>query len=116
MFCITVAIFSCEASDQALNVQWIMNGLFPEDSLTSFGIWPESHTVSIMKRKLWACEDVCASYCVCSCIFVYICMCVCVCECMYKRLHTVLGQAGLYASNICRGLVRVLHGEVAEDT
>lgn len=46
---IAVSISSCEALDQALNVQWNMNDLFPEDSLTSFGIWPEWHTVSIMK-------------------------------------------------------------------
>lgn len=35
---IAVSIFSCEALDQALNVQWNMNDLSPEDSLTSFGL------------------------------------------------------------------------------
>lgn len=69
---IAVSIFSCEALDQALNVQWNMNDLFPEDSLTSFGIWPEWHTVSIMKLKLWACEDVCA--CFLLCVFLHLCV------------------------------------------
>ena len=32
------SIFSCESSDRAVNVQWNMDDLLPEDGLTSFGI------------------------------------------------------------------------------
>lgn len=66
-----------------------------------------------MKWKLWACEDACFSVCV----FAYLCVSVSLCVHVYVPAYGLAsGQAGLYASNICRGLVRVLHGEAAEDT
>lgn len=70
---IAVSIFSREAPDQALNVQWNMNDLFPEDSLTSFGVWPERHSVSVMKLKLGPVRMFAICVCVCVCIFVRIC-------------------------------------------
>lgn len=50
-----------------------------------------------------------------SCISASLCKCVCVC--VHASAYSLaVGQAGLRASNICRGLARVLHGGAAEDT
>lgn len=114
MSSITESIFSCEALNQAADVQWNMNDIFAEDSLTSFSICPE-HILIPNKMKLKTCVSVVVHVSVCRCAHVFSPFDVCVY--MYVSEYSLaLGQAGLYASNICRGLVRVLHGESAEDT
>lgn len=52
-----------------------------------------------------------------SCTSASLCKCVFVCVCVHASAYSLaVGQAGLGASNICRGLARVLHGGAAEDT